>query len=177
MSKSRTAALILLFVFSSATAAICADKESPKPTVKDAAKPKKELTKGDFIEHIKGRLDRTKEIMNFIPGLKRETDTAGKASYAYQGKKLEDIDKEELKKLYFRVNEEGVRLQTERLTKQLENIRRANELTRQIQQVNKIPTAPQQPPAVYIPPQPPAPPAAVQQPPKPPTPTPTSPRR
>ena len=178
------AALFAHSVFSAqgeTKAAQTASEAKAVPPKTEAANPRKELTKAEIIEHLKGNLDRMEEILNLIPGLNKETDPAGNVAYIYQGKSLEDLDKVELRKLYARVNNEAVRIRTEKLNKQLEGIRRANEITRQAQQVvpaPKIPAPPPNPPAIYTPPQPPsaAPPATTQPPKAPPVPA-TSPRR
>ena len=169
MRKGRIVALTVFVVTLFAHSVFSAEEETKAvqttaseakavPQKTEAAKPKKELTKAEMVEHIKGNLDRLEEILNFIPGLTKETDPAGNMTYAYKGKSLEDLDQEELTKLYGRVSNEAVRLRTERLNRQLESIRRANEITRQVRQgipVPQIPAPPPKSPAVYTPPQPP----------------------
>ena len=143
------------------------DEKSPKQ--------KKEFTKAELLEHIKGTLDYTKEVLNFVPGLKMVTDAASKTGYTYNGMKLEDMDKERLEKLSVRINNEVTRIRTERLNKQLEAIRQAEQASRQARQaVNTNTYQPPRPPTYTQPP--PAPPAAAQ-PPKIPTPPPAPPRR
>jgi len=176
MRKIKIAVLIISLLALSAPSVFSAEKKN------EAAKtvPEKELTKTDLIEHIKGNLDHIQEILNFIPGLKKEVDPTGSAIYTYQGGKIEDLDREQLIKLYSRINSEAVRIRTEKLNRQLESIMRANELTRQANQSARIPTpplAPPQPPVLYVPPQPPSPPPAATQPPSRPAPQQEPPRR
>ena len=151
MRKRRIAALTAFVV------ALCAHsvfseqaafevKAVPQKT--EAAKPSKELTMAEMVEHIKGNLDRIEEILTFIPEIKKEIDPAGNVTYTYQGKSLEDLDKEELTKLDARVSNEAVRLRTERLNRQLESIRRANQMTHQARQVIQVPKIPAPPPKV-----------------------------
>jgi hypothetical protein len=114
-------------------------------------KVKSELTKPEMIERIQKNLDSFNEIVGLVPGLKKETDAKGKVSYTYQGSKLEDLSKEQLAKVYSRVNNEAVRLRTDRLNKQLATIRRAEQITKQTRQSNpvyKAPTKPYQPPKI-----------------------------
>ena len=147
---------------------------------KEAVKPKQEFTKEYFIEHIKGTLSHMEEIMNFVQGLKKETDKAGNVTYTYNGTKLGDLDKEQLSKLYGRINNEAVRIRTERLNRQLESIRQAERASRVARQTARqivVPAPPPRPPIIYTPPQPPPMPSAVTQPPKIPPPPPTPERR
>ncbi|MFA5144182.1 MAG: hypothetical protein WC522_08500 [Candidatus Omnitrophota bacterium] len=154
-----------------AAALAAANLFSAEPVKPDAAdktparKPqtRAELTKEELLGRIKKNLDRAGEIINFVQGLKKETDAAGNVIYTYNGKRLEDLDAEALAKLFSRVGTEAVRIRTEKLNKQLENIRRAEQISRQAAAVNVPPAPPALPPAVTIPSQPPAVPA---QPPK-----------
>ena len=171
MSSLRIIAVALLFTLFFAGSSFCADTGPSKPKAAEPAKVKLEMTAADKIVRINKDLSAFKEILGIVPGLAKESDVVGNTYYTYQGKKLEDLDKETLNKLYSAVATQAVRLRTERLNKQLENIRRANELTRQNTQVAprvNIVTPPYQPPAFTPPP-------AVNQPPKQPTPPPTPP--
>ena len=78
------------------------------------------------------------EILNFIPDLKKQVDSGNKTSYTFQGKPLEDLDKETLDKLFGRVRNEAVRIRTERVSKQLDFIRRMEQFNRQNRQMNSI---------------------------------------
>ena len=143
----------------------CADTSSVQPKTTEAVKktepaaPKKELTKADKVGLIKSDLDSFPEILGFVPDIKKETDAAGKASYTYKGKKIEELDNDQLEKLYARVSNETVRLRTDRINRQLDTIRRAEQINRQnrqLMQTPRVPTPPPQPPK--IPKLPPAPP-------------------
>jgi len=120
-----------------------------------AKRTRKDLTKEELVQYIKDRLDREEEVLNFIPELKKETDAAGNMYYAYQGVRLENLDKEKLDKLFLRVQNELVRIRTERLNRQLESIRRIQRLTTQ-QQVPRVPNVTIPPPTPQIPRNPPA---------------------
>lgn len=174
MSNFRIIVVALFLGIFVTTASYAAEPAKPK-----AAESKKELTKADIIEHIKGNLDRFGEILNSIPGLKKETDATGKAIYTYQGKSLADMDKDQLMKLYRRVNAQVVLIRTERINKQLETIRRAEQAARRAQQASRPIVIPSQPPTVCIPPQVPssAQPAAITQQPRVPAPPPAPPKK
>lgn len=126
------------------------------------AAAKKELTKQELVAHLKMMLEHEDEVLSFIPELKKEKDAKGNISYLYKGKKIEDIDEKSLRGLYSRTQNELTRIRTERLNKQLESIRRADQAARAAQQASRIPrvvTPPQQPPSPpQIPKQPPQPP-------------------
>ena len=154
--------------------------QTKKPVAIPAKEEKKQLTKDDLSKHIKEVLDNRDDVLGFIRGIKKETDADGKTFYLYNGVKLEDIDKEQLQKLLNRINGEIGRINNERLTKQLETIRQADQAARVAQQASRqvnIPNPPPQPPVVYVPPQPPPMPPNVTQPPRTPTPPPAPPRR
>ena len=135
---------------------------------------KKELTKEDYAERLKKLFDNEPAIMNFIPGIKKQSGKDGKASYLYNGVNINDLDKEEIKKLYPRAQTQATRIRTERLNKQLEAVSRANQAARtanQAQGAPRVVTPPPQPPRV-----PQQPPSSAQIPRQPPTP-PQPPRR
>ncbi len=115
--------------------------------------PKRELTKQEMVGRIEDNLTNLEEISGFIPGLKKETDATGKnVSYAYNGKKIEDLDKEELTRLYGRISSEAVRVRTDRINRQLAQIRQIEQLSRQNNQIARIPRVPTQPPRIPAPP-------------------------
>jgi len=160
--------MVMAFFITAAfsTMAVCAEKapsdvKAAKPS--KVNKPKKDYTKDDYIEHIKGNLDRMPEIMNYIPGLSKGKDAAGNMVYMYHGKKLADLDKEKVIKIYSMVSNNAVRIRTARTNAQLESIRRANQLSNMTHQVTVPPTSPRV--------------SSVTQPPKVPTPPPATPRR
>ncbi|MDD5136784.1 MAG: hypothetical protein PHN63_05510 [Candidatus Omnitrophica bacterium] len=171
-------AVIMLFASAILASAVFSAEKAAEPAKADAARAKKPLTKEDLIERITRNLDRVDEIINFIQGLKKETDPAGKAIYTFQGTKIEDLDKDTLTRLYSRVSAEAVRIRTEKINKQLENIRRAEQLSHQVRPIVSTPfTPPSLPPVVNVPPQTPSTPHTVTEPPKTPTPPPAPPKR
>ena len=128
---------------------------APVAEADKSKRTRKDLTKEELIQYIKDRLDREEGVLNFVPELKKETDAAGNMYYAYQGTRLENLDKEKLDKLFLRVQNELVRIRTERLNRQLESIRRIQRLTTQ-QQVPRVPNVAIPPPPPQIPQNPPA---------------------
>ncbi len=150
---------LFLLAFSS-SAAISADPA--KGQIKQSAQPakSKEMSKDDLVTQIEGTINRLQDVLNYVPGLKKVTDNAGKVTYLYQDKKLQDLSKEQLIRLNSRINSEAVRIRTDRLTRQLESISRANKMANQ--------RAPAAPPSVYVPPRAPsAPPSQPKVPPQP----------
>lgn len=113
-------------------------KEAQKTVTPAAAEVKKEMTKEDYIKSIGTTMDSMQEIKGLVPGLNAETGTDGKNFYTYEGAKLEDLDKEKLENLYSRVMSEASRLRTDRLTRQLDAIRRTEQLNRQTRELSKI---------------------------------------
>jgi len=151
---------------------------APAAAVPKVASPKKVYTKEEMIARMKKTLDHEEGVLSFIPGLKKSTTEKGESFYTYEGLKLEDLDKEKLGKIFTRVNQEATRIRTDRLNRQLENIRRAQQLTAAAAGgPARVPAVPPQPPRIYTAPSiPPAPPS-VSQPPKTPAPPPAPPRR
>ncbi|KJJ84370.1 secreted protein [Candidatus Omnitrophus magneticus] len=94
------------------------------------------LKREDMVEVIKRRLKIFPQIIYTISGLRAKKLDTGELEYFYDmgdGKivKLIDLDDETLYDVYVRINNEGTRLNTERLMKQ---IQQHNELMRQITQ-------------------------------------------
>ncbi|MDD3905440.1 MAG: hypothetical protein PHS46_02790 [Candidatus Omnitrophica bacterium] len=112
-----------------ATTGIAATSDATAPVTAEA--PQKELTKAEKLDRVNESLNNFAEIMNFIPDLKKEVDSNGKASYTFQGKKLENLDDETLGKLFGRVRNEASRIRTERVNKQLNFIRKMEQFNRQ----------------------------------------------
>ncbi len=126
---------------------------------KDTAAEKeiKEPTKEDLVLHLKMMLEHEDEVIGFVPGLKKEKDAKGAVSYSYQGIRIEDLNDKDLRVLYAKTQNELNRIRMERLNKQLEAIRQAEQSRRAAEQATKVPrlvTPPAQPPRV--PPQPPS---------------------
>lgn len=105
------------------------------------------LTEKEILKRIKYMLETSPEIMDFIPELK-ELD-------------LETLDKGSLIKIHNRINIERIRIQTDRIQKQLEVIRASESIPKPPQEytaplIPKTPAPPQSPPKV--PKEPPSPP-------------------
>ena len=104
------------------------------------------------------------EALNFIPELKKEEDEEGRPFYTYTPesgvtKRLEELDKAMLIKLFNRVSTEMNRLNNERLMKQLEQTRQAQQagsaqppMSPTVVTPPRIPSPPLQPPRIHTPP-------------------------
>ncbi|GEM_PF-5023667 len=140
----------------------------------------KQFSKEEYLEHIKGILDYNRELLDFIQEVKKVKGPDNKEYYALNGTNIDNLDVDALQKLYLRIQNEYVRIRTERINKQMETILQAQRAAQQAQQaarVSAVPAAPQQP---YRPPLPPTPPPSSQpgpQVPKPPPQAPTPPRK
>jgi len=150
-------------------------KTAPAP-VKEAGKSealrkeRKDRTKGELINDIIIDLDREEAILSIVPGLERKIGSDGKGYYAYQGTKLQDLDRNTLDNISGIVHSEALRLRTENISRQVEIIRRANAMTPAAPEIPRVPVSP----VVNNPPQAPRP---VQPQSKPPVPPPAPPRK
>ena len=132
-----------------AQAPVAAD-ERPKP------KSSKDMTVQELADAITKVLDRTEEVMDYIPGFKQEKDPAGNSFYTYNGSRLESLEKGKLVSLYNMVRQMRTKINTDRINRQLESIRqaqRAAEIANQASRIPRTTTPPAQPPRT--PPQPP----------------------
>jgi hypothetical protein len=126
-----------------------------------------------IIEHIINELNTLDEILGLVPGLKQIKGGDGKVSYTYQGIRLEDLKDKELQSLYSKINGEASKIRTDRLNKQLESIRQAQQAIMNAQQtartINTFRPPPQPPVQTQLqpPPTPPQPPVVQPQPPQP----------
>lgn len=131
--------------------------QTPDPKEKPVkAKLTKDMTAQELVDGITKVLDRSADVMDYVPGFKQEKGPEGKEYYTYNGTKLEKLDKEKLAAIYNRVRQERTRLNTERINRQLETIRQAQQAANVANQASRIPTVtqpPAQPPR--IPPAPP----------------------
>jgi len=117
--------------------------ERPKP------KELKDMTVQELADAITKILDQTEEAMGYVPGFKKEKDPAGNEFYTYNGSRLEGLEKGKLVSLYYRVQQERARLNTERINRQLDSIRRAQQATaiaNQASRITTVTTPPAQPP-------------------------------
>jgi len=143
----------------------------PKKAAAPAEKSYKDMTVDELAARISATIDRFAEVMDYIPGLKAEMDPEGTAYYTLDRTRLDKLGKERLVALYRRVNQERTRISTERITRQLEMIRQANQAVDIARQAGSRALPPAPPP---VPPS--APPQAAQPPRTPPQPPP-QPRR
>ncbi|UCD55071.1 MAG: hypothetical protein JSV93_06070 [Candidatus Omnitrophota bacterium] len=116
-----------------------------KPPLKPERPPLEELTEEEILRRIKYMLETSPEIADFIPELKNMD--------------LEELDKENLIKIHNRINIERIRIQTEKMQRQLEATR-ASERIRKLPQDYTAPAVPQTPRPRSSPPEVPTPPAS-----------------
>lgn len=121
----------------------------PAPDEKKRS-PWEDMTEEEIRERIKNMIEISPEVVNFIPGLKVTFDEDGeilKITYEVEGlaKDLKELDKEALIRLHNRLNSERVRIQTERIQRQLDASRAA-------QRVHRTPQPPPTPPRIHRPP-------------------------
>jgi len=160
--KSRTLVVAVFAALLAVSPAFSAEKnvsEAAKPVVEPPRSVDK-MTKAEIADRITKVLDRRKEVLNFVQGLSKEKDAEGNEFYTFQGIRIAGLERAVMEKLYIRVRQEAVRINTERLTKQIESINRANQLSRAAQQLPQVPGVPR---VITAPPRPPALPPVVQQ--------------
>lgn len=133
---------------------VCAE-EPAKPSVKAA---QTEVGTKEMIDYITAVSERGDEVMDYVPGFRKETDPSGTVYYTYNGTRLEKLDKDKLASLYSRIQAERSRLNADRISRQMEAVRQAQQAQQAANATRQIPKVPQ----------------AVNQPPKPPAPTPPS---
>ena len=134
-------------------------KADPAKEVNSAEAPKKkrkDMTKNELASDIANNLNREGSILNMVPGLEKSSDSEGKDYYTYQGTKLEDLDKSTLDGIFGRVRNEALRLRTDRITRQMETVRRASAATSMIPQVPRASPTVNTPPQIPRPAQPPS---------------------
>ena len=114
--------------------------EGERPAIAD-------LSEKDIVERLVNLLKYHPDALNLIPELRSGEDEEGNLFYTYTPedgitKNLDELEREKLMKVYSRVTSEVNRLNTEKIMRQLEQIRQA-------QQASRVPA---QPPKVYQPP-------------------------
>jgi hypothetical protein len=149
----------------SATPSSTAVNDAHKAVPEGAKKHRKDMSKEELSAETIKVLDREESIINMIPGLKKETGPDGKVYYTHQGVRLEDLDREAIDKIYIRVHQEDLRIRTDRLTRQMENARRATATAVSAPRIQavvttppRVPSTPQIPKAAQSPSRPPTPP-------------------
>jgi len=136
--------------------------EAKPPESKQAPQrsPLEELSEEELRVRINDMLEAYPEAAEYIPGLKitySEEGTVENIEFEINGalQALSDMDKEALVQLHHRVARERTRMQTERIQRQLEMIRAAQNISK-IQQIQqqppKPPVLPPQPPKIPTPP-------------------------
>jgi hypothetical protein len=141
-------------------------------------KSREEVTVAELAEYIGDLMEMEEEAINQIPEMKRVSERDGKSYYTYNGAKLADLDMETINKLYNRVQAEITKIRTDRIQRQLDNIRQAQQATQAAQQASRAAETvrlQQQVPRVSTPP--PTPPSQPPTPPRTPSPPPQPPRR
>ena len=131
-----------------------APETEPAPDEKKKS-PWEDMTEEEIRERVRNMVQGSPEVVNFIPELKVAFDKDGqivKITYEVEGvtKDVKELDKDTLIKLHNRINIERVRIQTERIQRQLDQARAAQ----RAQQIPKPPPVPPRVPAP-APPQPP----------------------
>lgn len=145
-----------------AKSTIASEKSKISDRKPQIIRPKVEDMSPDEIrDRIKTVVESSQEALDYIPELKasfNKDETVNVLSYKRDGifVSIEELDKETLVKIYVRVNRERTRLNAERIQRQLESVRAAQNISR----IQTPPTAPSTPPSP-----PPAPPR-VQSPPQ-----------
>lgn len=136
------------------TAAAAVDKAA-KPAEKKPV-PAKELSKEELVKRLNEKAQHNPDLPSAVQGLAiKEAD--GKKYIEFNGKKLEDIDKETLLKLYISVSRYLTIRNTERIQKQLRSIKQIEDINRAQRNiagpgVPVVPKIPQAPPRAQTPP-------------------------
>jgi hypothetical protein len=172
--------VIMILVFAGFVfGAVDAKKEKPQKDKTVIAK-KSELTNQELALHIKDMLNAHEDVTSYIKGLKKESAEDGSSYYTYNGVKLEALDKQALKSILGRVQSEVTRINTDRISKQIETIQQTQRTVAATQQAARASgsVATRLPVIVTNPPAPPRIPAAPPPAPRnPPSPPPAPPRR
>lgn len=84
-----------------------------------------DMTQEELLSAMKKTLDSNKDILNNIPEIKKERAPDGKEYYTYKGMSIDALDKDTLRKVIVRVRNENIRLRTERINRQLDNIKKS----------------------------------------------------
>lgn len=115
------------------------------------AAPAKERTKEEMIERLNRMVETHPDLVSVIQGL-AVTELEGKKIVTYKGKALEDLDKEEVRKIYVPASRYVTVKNVERIDKQLKSmqqIENMNRMQRTVgQPVPSLPKIPASPPAV-----------------------------
>lgn len=123
----------------------------------------KNLSRDEMIADLKEMFEGDPDLMAMMPGLVVK-DRAGKKSYEHKGKKLEELDKDTVLKLFKEFKRLLANQNMQRIQDQIQTIKQVNDMNREQRTFVPInpPSAPSTPPAPprisSAPPKPPAPP-------------------
>jgi hypothetical protein len=142
------------------------DKDTVK-SIQQESKSFKDMSVSELASYVKETVNSERGIGAMIPGFASADDKSGTAVYTYNGIAIDKLDKETLEKLCGRIGNQLTVTRTERLTRQLDNIRRIDAASRAARnptglpktyapQIPKTPpratTIPKPPPRPYVPP-------------------------
>lgn len=103
---------------------------APKANAPEAKIEKKELSREEMLAQLNEDFGVNEEVFDAVPGLKAEKTADGKASYTFNGKKLSDLSKEDLKDLFIKARQALVRIRTDRIQRQLDTVKRVDSVNR-----------------------------------------------
>jgi len=137
-----------------------------KAEIEEQAEVVEDLTRGELLKRIREMLDSRPKALDYIPGLKVDEDRRGNRFYTYKPeagitKKLDQLNRKTLINIYKRIRSEVNRLNVERITKQLDLIRQAQDATKRAPQAPRVvtpnipPSVPQVPSTYTVPAKPP----------------------
>lgn len=121
------------------------------------AAEKKEMTREDMVARVREMCQYHPDMIPTIPGLAvKEVD--GKKTYEFNGKKLEDLDKETITNLFGEANRFVSFKNTQRFEQQMKTIKQIDDINKMNRQLRKPynPNIPKTytPPKTYNPPKP-----------------------
>ncbi|MBN2453779.1 MAG: hypothetical protein JXB40_05945 [Candidatus Omnitrophica bacterium] len=125
MKKISVLLLLIVFFLVFSSCLFAADEVSLKSPKKKLA----DMTQAEISHDMAKILDSYEEVINFIPGLTKETDSSGEIFYKYKGQKIDVIDRKTLEKVYNRIRQERTRIRIDRINRQLESIRNAQRIS------------------------------------------------
>lgn len=103
---------------------------APKVELPKAKIAKKDMTKEELLAELRKNVGENDDLFKMVPGLTAQKDENGNVSYLFNGRRVEDLSRDELEGLSTRVSQTLVRLRAERITRQLDTVKRAESLRR-----------------------------------------------
>ena len=127
-----------------------------KVKVTPALAEQKEMSKEDMIARVKEMCQYRPDIVPSIPGLAMK-EVGGKKVCEFNGKKLEELDKDTLTKLFGEINRFVSFQNTQRFEQQMKNLKRIDDINKLQKSLRKpyvpsVPKAYKPPPKAYVPP-------------------------